>query len=104
LRHAGLCAGPLSQCLHVECCVVIDAQVHVLRRRLDLQLQAVHFAVQELALLEAEANAFVAVLVRTGFELIQIDRHVQVIPLAVAERLQRADVDDLDPVALESAW
>jgi hypothetical protein len=51
---------------HVKGFVVIDAQVHVLRRRLDLQLQAVHLAIHELALPEANANAFVAVLAGCG--------------------------------------
>ena len=45
----------------------------------------------ELALLEAEANPFVAVLVRIGFELIQFDLHVHFLTLAVAKRLERAD-------------
>jgi hypothetical protein len=104
LRHAGLCAGPFGQCLHVEGFVVINAQVHVLRRCLDLQLQAVDLEIDELALLEADANALVAVLVRIGFELIEVNRHVQFLALAMAKWLNRADIDDLDPVAFEAAW
>jgi hypothetical protein len=46
--------------------------------------------------LEANANAFVAVLVRIGFELIEFDRHVHLLTLAVAKRLERADVGALE--------
>jgi hypothetical protein len=35
--------------------------------------------------------------------LIQIDRHVHLLTLAVAKRLERADVNDRDPIAFETA-
>jgi hypothetical protein len=42
-------------------------------------------------------------LVRVGFELIQLDRHIQLLTLAMRKRLERADVNNLDPVAFEGA-
>jgi hypothetical protein len=54
--------------------------------------------IDELALLEANANALAAVLVRIGLELIEIDRHVQFLALAMRKRFEC-----LDPIAFETA-